>query len=167
MATNTYVALDKVTVSSATSIVTFSSIPQGYTDLVVVVNAKVATANDFYFQINSDSGNNYSRTILYGTGSTAGSTRTANTNLGIGNFYGNPDPTTPSVQTLQFMNYSNTTTYKTVLGRASNAAGGTDAIVNLWRSTSAITQLDFRVTTTASVNWLTGSTFSLYAIKSE
>ena len=39
MATNTYVALDKVTVSgSSTSSITFSSIPATYTDLVLVSN---------------------------------------------------------------------------------------------------------------------------------
>ena len=60
MATNTYVALDKVTVGTATSSVTFSSIPQGYTDLVLVINAKANTggAIGLLFKFNGDSGTN-------------------------------------------------------------------------------------------------------------
>ena len=62
---------------------------------------------------------------------------------------------------VQFMNYSNTTTNKTVLSRANNAATGTDAIVNLWRSTAAITSIYVYV---PSGNFATGSTFTLYGI---
>jgi hypothetical protein len=40
MATNTYVALDKVTVGTATPSITFTGISGAYTDLVVVVSAK-------------------------------------------------------------------------------------------------------------------------------
>jgi hypothetical protein len=39
------------------------------------------------------------------------------------------------------MNYSNSTTFKTILSRANVASGtypGTEAAVNLWRSTSVI-----------------------------
>ena len=45
MATNTYVALDKVTTSGSATSVTFSSIPSTYTDLVIVVNGSVAGAD--------------------------------------------------------------------------------------------------------------------------
>ncbi len=64
----------------------------------------------------------------------------------------------------QYQNYSNTTTYKTVLSRCSNPTGGTLAVAGLWRSTAAITSIT--LTPTAG-NWLSGSTFTLYGIKAE
>jgi hypothetical protein len=38
MATNTYVALDTKTIATAATSVEFTSIPQGYTDLILSVN---------------------------------------------------------------------------------------------------------------------------------
>ena len=43
---NTYVALATQTVASATASVTFSSISGAYTDLVIVVRAKVGAASE-------------------------------------------------------------------------------------------------------------------------
>jgi hypothetical protein len=65
---------------------------------------------------------------------------------------------------INIQNYSNSTTYKTVLARSNNAATGTDATVALWRSTSAITSIDYYLN---SGSWATGSTFTLYGIKAE
>jgi hypothetical protein len=47
------------------------------------------------------------------------------------------------------------------LTRANAAQYGTDAIVNLWRSTAAITRIDITSTGTFSI----GSTFTLYGIQ--
>ena len=60
------------------------------------------------------------------------------------------------------MNYSNATTYKTVITRASNANNGVDAVVGLWRNTAAITSINVFLGTG---NLDTGSTFTLYGIK--
>ena len=162
---STYEPIATQTLGSAVATVTFSSIPSTYTDIILVSVPKSAAAQDLYFRINGDSGTNYSRTILYGTGSVAGSTTATSQTLGMANYYGNPDPTTISNQILHFLNYSNTAPYKTVLIRSNNASGGTDAIINLWRSTSAITSIELRVSPAASVNFTTGSIFTLYGIK--
>ena len=61
------------------------------------------------------------------------------------------------------MNYSNTTTYKTVLTRANIASADVEAVVGLWRSTSAVNQLD--VKQGGAVTFSVGSTFTLYGIK--
>jgi hypothetical protein len=68
-----------------------------------------------------------------------------------------------STNIIQVMNYSNTTTNKTVLARAGIAGDRTRAIVNLWRSTSAITSI--LIINNGSVNFVAGSTFTLYGIK--
>lgn len=164
-AAQTYEPIATQTLGSAVATVTFSSIPSTYTDIILVSVPISAAAQDMYFRINGDSGTNYSRVILYGTGSAAGSTLASNQTLGMANYYGNPDPVTKSNQTLHFMNYSNSTTYKSILVRANNAAGGTDAMLNLWRSTSAITSIELRVSPSATVNFSTGSVFTLYGIK--
>jgi hypothetical protein len=59
-----------------------------------------------------------------------------------------------------FMNYSNTTTYKTALTR-SNSPYGTEAAVNLWRNTSAITSITLFIQS-STLN--AGTTFTLYGI---
>jgi hypothetical protein len=68
------------------------------------------------------------------------------------------------VSIYQFMSYSNTTTYKTVLGRSSVTDFRVAAIIGLWRSTSAINTVSLRCDN-ASYNFTAGSTFTLYGIK--
>ena len=70
---STYTPIASVTLSAATSSVTFSGIPQTYTDLVVVINAgnSGGTGYGIALQCNNDTGSNYSFTQLYGTGSAA------------------------------------------------------------------------------------------------
>ena len=81
MATNTYVALDKVTVGTATPSITFSSISASYTDLVIVGQYGSTVTEDYLrMQFNSDTTTNYSSTRIDGNGSSARSTRTANQN---------------------------------------------------------------------------------------
>ena len=163
MATNTYQALDKVTVGTATPSITFTGISQGYTDLVVVaVSTNTSAATNMTVQVNGDTGSNYSRTRINGSGTTATSSRNSTeTRIYVGDV-GNPS--VPSVNTLHFMNYSNATTFKTVLGRYGEADIQTGAIVGLWRSTAAITSITIN---SDSNNFAVGSTFSLYGIKAQ
>jgi hypothetical protein len=165
MATNTYVALDKVTVGTATSTVTFSSIPSGYTDLVIVFSGNTSAIANSFMRFNSDTGSNYSMTWMAGTGSAAASGReTSQTRLLI-DVYGYANPSNITNKIINVQNYSNATTFKSVFGRANNSAAGTDALVGLWRSTSAITQID--ILTLSATTFSVGSTFSLYGIRAE
>jgi hypothetical protein len=163
---NTYVALDQVTVGTAVSTVTFSSINQNYTDLVLVVSAAASSfANDLAIRIGNgsvDSGSNYSNTILTGNGSSAQSVRNTNQTSIFPGYYAGPTTTLGnSNQIIHFMNYANTTTNKTILSRSNVASGGVDANVNLWRSTVAINTIELRI---IGNNIAAGSTFSLYGI---
>lgn len=163
MPTNTYVALDKVTVGTATGTVIFSSIPQGYTDLVLVMNTIGTSAGgDVQIQFNSDTASNYSSTVLYGTGSAVGSFRQSSVTSILLDYYAELD-TSVSNRIVSIQNYSNTTTFKTLLSRANNSGRGTDAIVGFYRSTSAITSLNLKLSN--SNTFATGSTFSLYGIQ--
>jgi hypothetical protein len=163
---NTYEAIASTTLTTTATSVSFSSISGSYTDLVLVVSASVDSAEDLRFRINDDTGSNYSYTSLYGTGSAAGSFRATNQTSGNSDFYGSLSTTLGnSVQILHFLNYSNTTTNKTILSRANRADSGVDANVNLWRSTSAITKITLAKASAFGGTFQSGSTFSLYGIK--
>jgi hypothetical protein len=67
-----------------------------------------------------------------------------------------------NVLLVNLTNYSNSTTYKTILTRYGSADRGTLAIAGLWRSTSAISSLEF--STDAGLTLSSGSIFTLYGI---
>jgi hypothetical protein len=167
----TYEPIATTTVSgSATTTITFSSIAQTYTDLVIVANWGMSADDDFKLQVGSagtiDTAANYSATNLKGNGTTASSARqTSITYIPFG-LQNVTNPTTLTQNTIyNIMNYSNTTTYKTFLGRANDASAQTIAKVGLWRSTAAINIIQIeRVTAGRTI--LAGSTFTLYGIAS-
>ena len=165
MATTTYEPIATTTVSTATNTVTFSSISSSYTDLIIVTNVKSTSTENMSMRFNSDTGSNYSRTVLTGNGSSASSDRqTSATSIGT-DYNGYFDCSNfNQAKIIQIMNYSNSTTYKTCLIRSNRAQSGTDAIVGLWRSSSAITSVTLGAN---SLNFATGSTFTLYGIKAE
>ena len=165
---STYTPIATNTLSSAVSSVTFSSIPQTYTDLILVTGIKKSAGNAAYIRANNDSGTNYSTTYLYGSGGTATSTRDTNrtwfdslgaTATGTNTF---------ALSTNHIMNYSNSTTYKDILARkqysiTSGTWDYTEASISTWRSTAAITQLDILA---IAGNFEIGCTFTLYGVKS-
>ena len=162
----TYEPIATTTLSSSQNTVTFSSIPQTYTDLVLVMNPISDTAtNSFpYLRFNGDSGSNYSRTMIAGTGSVAESDRGSNESQGYFIYSTVVETNAAFNAILNINNYSNTTTNKTYLSRI-NVASGTrprvEALVGLWRSTSAINQI---VLYCGPNNFVSGSTFTLYGI---
>jgi len=153
------------TLTSATNSITFSNIPQNYTDLAVVFNGGLSVYDFIYTQVGNgsiDTGSNYSGTIISGNGSSAFSGSHSNgtylQTLGwVIGFLNDANGI------LHFMNYSNTTTYKTILDRSNSPAYGTSAFVGLWRSTSAINTIRF--TGVNSRNVTAGSSFTLYGVK--
>lgn len=161
--TATYEKIATTTLGSAAATVTFSSITGTYTDLILITNSATGSNDiDMYLQVNSDTGSNYSWTRLQGSGTVAGSARGSSSSLGyrVGNMSGSNVGQNNTI--IQFQNYSNTTTYKTILSRSNNPAFLVEAFVGLWRSTSAITSMDIK---TQSGNFSVGSTFTIYGIK--
>jgi hypothetical protein len=160
---STYTPIATQTLGSAAASVTFSSIPQGYTDLVVVANRLSVGLDNLTMQFNGDTSTNYSFTNMWGNGSTAGSARGSNTATPYLDYYAASEPSFPAPVIMNIQNYSNSTTYKTTLARGSNAARGVDATVMLWRSTAPITSILLKCY--SSTNFTTGSTFSIYGIQ--
>ena len=155
----TYEPISTQTLGTAVASVTFSSIPQTYTDLVMVEQGTSnAGNNNLTFRVNGDAGSNYSRTTLFGTGSVAGSSRGSNSTEG----YANAVATTISDNQIHIFNYANTTTYKTFLTKGGYSAGQVVMRVNLWRSTAAITSLFLACD--GGNSFASGTTFNLYGI---
>jgi hypothetical protein len=158
----TYEPIQTQTLSTAATTVTFSSIPSTYTDLILVSNLYGTGSANIFIRLNSDTGTNYSNTMLTGDGTSATSYRNTstaqinvvNTGASLNSRWGNC--------IMQFNNYSNATTNKSVLIRFNVAAGEVSTNVGLWRDTSAINAIELR-TTVASYD--AGSTFTLYGIK--
>ena len=161
MAGSTYEVIATTTVGTATSAVNFSSISQAYTDLVAVVKAN--DSNGYLFvRFNSDSSSLYSRTYFAGDTSNANSARGSNE----AQAYTTADTTTNlrNIGLLNIMNYSNTTTYKTFLGREIIPISVAQATVGLYRSTSGISTVSF-LSPSATATIAVGSVFTLYGIK--
>jgi hypothetical protein len=158
---STYTPIATTTLGSATSSYTFSSIPSTYTDLILIATAGNSVGANYSgtIQFNGDTGTNYSYTEVYTNASTAYSYRSSN---GSNIFCIRTNATlTAAPAIIQIQNYSNATTYKTVLARA----GTTDTIemvAGLWGSTSAINSI--KILSEAPTNFITGSTFTLYGI---
>lgn len=160
----TYTTIATTTLGSAQSSVTFSSISGSYTDIICIINAINSGAGygEVWARVGNgsvDTGTNYSRIVMRGNGSSASSFRGSNENyIYMDNAYagsGNGNAI------IQFQNYSNTTTNKTMLIRTNGAGNHVNAQVELWRSTSAINIITFYAD---SGSFQSGSTFTLYGI---
>jgi hypothetical protein len=155
----TYEPIATTTTSGSATTVTFSSIAGTYTDLVVIGQGSASANTGVNLRLNGDTASNYSNTILFGDGSSAGSLRqTSVTSINFGFFGTGVSDLNGSV-----MNYSNTTTNKTTLSRRNSAAVATSAVVGLYRSTSAITSVT--LFTDGAITFTNGTTFTLYGIK--
>ena len=166
MATPTYTAIASITLGSSASSVTFSSIPQDYRDLVLVVDGLIAgAAYNPYIQINGDGGSNYNWVLLGGDGSSfsSGSSSSTNTmligassNTGRGNIL------------INFLDYSATDKHKPVLTRNADALSPSGQAISAWAgrwaNTNAITS--FSIVVAGGRLWNATTTFSLWGIAS-
>ena len=162
--TATYTRIATSTLGSAASTVTLSSFASTYTDLVLIAQVKTTTYNgvDINVQLNNDTAGNYSTTAVRGNGSSASSARTTSATYFSIDSLSIMNTTNWSITRLNLQNYSNTTTYKTILARSDRAGSGTSATVNLWRNTAAITSIKFSC---GADQYAAGSTFTLYGIE--
>ena len=164
----TYEVISTQTLASNTATVTFSSIPATYTDLVFVFDPATVTAGKtLLLRFNADSSSLYSYTNLDGNGTAAASSRgsAANAIQIESTNVGTDSNLNASNCTINVMNYSNSTTFKTALCRINNASGasfpGVAQIVGLYRSTTAISSISI----TTSDQQKSGAVFTLYGIK--
>jgi hypothetical protein len=163
---NTYIPIATTTVGAGgASSISFTSIPQTYTDLVVLISARSTGADgNIMIRFNSSS-SNFSQIRLYGDGTTAGGYGTygewsawaANTGQTASTF-GN------SIIYIPNYTWSNNKLLSS-LAVAENNAASTDmtAGAELWSNTAAITSISFVMG--SSYNFAQYSTATLYGIK--
>lgn len=81
---NTYVLINKVSINTPTTTVTFSSIPNTYTDLLIFCSLRMnmvgTNAGSASLRFNNDSGANYTHTRLRGDGTTVDVGNSTSTN---------------------------------------------------------------------------------------
>lgn len=158
----TYEPIATTTLGSAASSITFNSIPSTYTDLRIVFVGTGSTNDDFKLRYNGDTGTNYSRTDLYGNGTTASSARAVNgADIRIGASDGLDGNI--ALATIDIFSYKDST-YKTCLitySHDKNGSGYVYRTVGLWSNTAAITT----ITLSQGANFATGTTATLYGIK--
>jgi hypothetical protein len=163
----TYDKIESKILGSSASSVTFTGISSTYTDLVLIADFSMASPSGTVYIVGRvgngsiDTGSNYCSTVMVGNGSTATSYQTNSVSYLQYDTY--ITGSNRAISIANFQNYSNTSTFKTYIGRTSSAAHNASAIAGLWRSTSAINQVqlyDF-----SGNSFATGSTFTLYGIK--
>ena len=159
----TYEPIATQTLASATTSITFSSIPSTYTDLRIVTVKLGSSQSYCALRCNGDTATNYSWLYLTGDGtSTASSYATNDTSISAGGYLAALG-TTPYLMTADVFSYLGST-YKSVLTTLANDQNGSGQVANtigIWRSTSAVTSL----TVFSNANFDVGSTFTLYGIK--
>lgn len=157
--------LANITLGSTASTVTFSSISGAYRDLVVVINGGFTSAVGFRVQVNSDTGNNYSTTMLETNGSGTWSGSDVNLTQFVSAYnYSTMATSFDNTLTLHFLDYAQTDKHKNLIMRISGPGSGLATNIGRWASTSAVTSI--LLYQNAGASWLAGSTFALYGVSS-
>lgn len=154
-----------ITTSGSQSTVTFSSIPQGYTNMKFRIYGRAATAGSgsqalqCYF--NTDTGANYNAQYVLGIGTTVSTAAlTAQTVQFLGNFAQNSNQIQWSQYDISINNYVGTVGAHTL--RSVGGYYGTGPVfldvVGIWNQLANITQVDFFLD---SGNFEDGSTFEM------
>jgi hypothetical protein len=175
MPSNTYTLIEKITVGAAgASSITFTSIPQTYTDLKVVISVRDATNNNGVVKITfNGSATGYTARELVGSGAAASS----DTNYtGSGTYYGTEGSSAPSNATAS--TFSNCEFYIPNYTSSNNKSISADSLyenngttayqslsAGLWSNSAAITSIT--VTQFSGNNFAQYSTFYLYGIAKE
>jgi hypothetical protein len=164
MPTQTYTPIAIVSGTGSSDTISFTSIPATYTDLVLVLSGSLSTGNNTRMRFNNNTSAVYSMTVMTGdgSGSSAGVGSYNDSNQTSFSYPGYYD-TAISMNIINLMNYSNTTTNKTFIQRNSKASNQAQMAVGLFRSTSAISRVD--IYTASGATWTTSTKATLYGIK--
>ena len=162
-----FTVLGNTTLATASASVTFSSIPGGYKDLVLIAEYKGTTSSilNLYWQANSDTTEaNYTKVHMTGTGSSAISSAFDGLQLSS---IASPNDTGSALVVCTWLDYSATDKHKSWLLRANTpistgGAPGVSAIAGRWASTAALTSII--LSNQFSRVFAAGSTFRLLGV---
>jgi hypothetical protein len=165
-----YDSIATVTASGSATFIDFTSIPSTYKHLQIryIARSGVAASEvSLLSSLNGDNGSNYSWHNINANGSTvAASASSTTTFLNYAAITGaSTTANTYGVGVIDYLDYANTSKYKTIrtlAGWDGNGSGSIAFSSGLWQSTSAVTSI--RLATGAG-NLTSLSTFALYGIK--
>ena len=159
--------IETVEVASPVTSVTFSSIPQGYTDLIIKASTRDATNNDNNTELKikfNGSATSYVNKYIQGNGSTVVTGTYATTYFYTGesdsltattNTFGNSEHYIPNYTSANYKSMSSD-----LVSEDNATVAYTNLAAGLWSNTAAITSIEF----TCNGSFATNSTFTLYGV---
>ena len=155
------------TVATPAASIDFSSIPSGYTDLILKISTRGtdnAIYNDTYLKFNNDgTGANYGYRYIRGTGSAANSS--SGTSLYIGEGTGSAATSNTFCNLEIYIPNYTSSNYKSssidIVGENNGTEAYTHLTARLWSSTSAINQITIYP---GSGSYVANSTATLYGV---
>ena len=153
----TYEPIATTTLSTATASVSFSSIPQTYTDLVLIVRGAATASAAAQITLNNNTSGIYDDLRLFSSTS-AGTDHSPNS----GTMYVGGSAFTDGMFIVNIFNYTNTNVGKSIMSRYSSPATLNAMCLTTFQSTAAVTSIEVGVT---SSTYVSGSNFTLYGIK--
>jgi len=162
----TYEKIATTTLGSDQSTLVFSSIPNTYTDLRIVVvrpgSSGAGAGYPYISAVNGSTTTDKSYTYISGDGATASSSRTTNSTNILCASGGGGAVSAFTVDVFYYAGSTNKTFLITSMADT-NGAGYVDRIVGLWRNTDAITSITF-ASNAGTNGYQTGTIATLYGI---
>lgn len=166
----TFEPIATTTLSVGATTITFSSIPNTYTDLRVVFygrNDASVGGGDKGVRLNNDASSLYYVCAMYSNDGAATASGQYNTQQYFYlNYWGSTFSVYPQLFTFDLFNYTSTTQSKAVqitLYQNQNATGRVERHQGLWNSTAAVNRWDF--INISGPGYAAGTTATLYGIK--
>ena len=159
MSTRTPIA--SIVSSSNASSVTFTGIPQFYTDLILNISVKhSSTVENHRLRFNGDTTASYADLRIFGNGTNPYTDSREN---GTSILLGEMSTSQYGADKWFIPQYTNTSMHKRIIGRGGNISGNAQAGTGEYRSYNAITSITILA---GSGNFVNDSTFNLYGIAS-
>ena len=168
----TYDSIASQTLSSNAATMSFTSIPNTYTDLILVVvtgaSQNASGHGGLRFRINNDSNVKYNFVQMELGSSALGDKDSLDGSGIIGATMSASQPITTSLNNFyvaNFMSYSNTSVFKNVLGTSGSGIQRVGRSITTCSSYNAINSIQIFIGYLPFPNMLAGTTASLYGVK--
>jgi hypothetical protein len=159
-----FTALGNITLTTAQTTITLSSISQAYRDLYLVITiAGTGSGGSPLLRANNDAGLNYTGTVLRANGTTANGVNLTSYNYGamLGIYVANSGSNNTFFD-VWMPDYATTDKHKNMMIRANGASSGVEMQITKWNNTSAVTSLV--LTFGSGQTWGIGTTVALYGV---
>lgn len=157
MGTPTYIPLASTVLASPAGTVTFSSIPQTYRDLILVVSGTASSSAQIVCRFNASTSGYTEQAMLGFSGGAIAYT------VGVSYLSQLFVGTTATLSIMKIMDYSAVDKQKTALYSIASDGVTVGSTFGRWQNQSAINQVSLSPEG-SGITFLTGSTFSIYGV---